>query len=135
MEGAGFAVCTAISNSLDLNGIPMFRGVQYKGYGSFVSLSLSLSHSFFLSPGSLSLSLYLSLSLSVSLTHSLTHSLSLSLSLSLSGIRKSAVKCLLIPAAEVCSEVSDIYKLMATVAMTKRMYWAWSIVVQAIRKV
>ena len=127
MEGAGFAVCTAKLNSLDLNGIPMFRGVQYKGYGSFVSLSLSLTLSFF--PQALSHFLYISLSLSVSLTHSLT------LSLSASGIRKSAVKYLLIPAAEVCSRVSDIYKLRATVAMTKRMYWAWSIVVQAIRKV
>ena len=129
MEGAGFAVCTAKLNSLDLNGIPMFRGVQYKGYGSFVSLSLSLTLSFF--PQALSHFLYISLSLSLCLTHSLTHSLSLSAS----GIRKSAVKCLLIPAAEVCSRVSDIYKLRATVAMTKRMYWAWSIVVQAIRKV
>ena len=77
MEGAGFAVCTAKLNSLDLNGIPMFRGVQYKGYGSFVSLSLSLTLSFF--PQALSHFLYISLSLC--LTHSLTHSLSLSLRL------------------------------------------------------
>ena len=97
------------------------------------ALSASLSLSLFLSFPRLSLTFSIYLSLSLCLTHSLTHSLSLSLSAS--GIRKSAVKCLLIPAAEVCSRVSDIYKLRATVAMTKRMYWAWSIVVQAIRKV